>query len=326
MVGYNLNSLGIDKIFDLSNNNTSYLEEYLPIELYDGSIVEQSKKIRCKLEFNNKIIYGGYGILHEAIRNDEHGSYKCIIKYAKPTMNSVLTEALLQYISYNTLKRYNIHYMVSKVYDLYKRKDNTIFFSMQKINGINILDFLKESLQPEKDFIDCMIQVSILLYILKNDIYLDHRDLRYTNLFIVNKPTNIHFTYDKEYIIDTKFHICLLDFGLACIGPNNTTLNAGDLYNSNEKCLKPGRDIFQIVSSLMCLKEFRDKLNPSFMKIVESWFQYKNTDYSKIAKSSCHWTYILTSENDFHYDFFVPENFLSYLYDLQFVGLRKNFE
>lgn len=319
---YDLNSLGINKIFDLSNNNnTSYLEEHLPIELFDGSIVDQSKKIRCKLEFNNKIIYGGYGILHEAKRNDEHGSYECIVKYAKETMNNVLTEGLLQFISYTVLKKYNIHYMVSKVYDLYKRKDNTIFFSMQKIKGKNILEFLKESSYPERDFIDIMIQVCILLYILKNDIYLDHRDLRYTNLFIVNKPTNIHFINEKKYILNTKFHICLLDFGLACIGPNITTLNAGEVYNSNEVCLKPGRDIFLIISSLMCLKEFRDKLSESFLKIIETWFKYKNTDYSKIAKASCNWTYILTSENNFNFPFFIPENFLSYLYDL-----RKDYE
>jgi serine/threonine protein kinase len=314
MIGFNLNPLGIDVFFDLSNNQTKYIEEQLPKELLDGSIIEKSKKKRCILNFKKKIIFGGYGILQETVRIENNNIKECFIKYSKEKTLNILNEALLQYISYLVLKNYNIQYMISNVYDIYKRND-IIFFCMEKINGMSILNFLLESKHPEIDFIDSLIQLCIILYILKKDIYLDHRDLRYTNLFIVKKHTIINF---NKYILDTNFHICLLDFGFACIGSNKTIVNASEgIFHNSEECLKPGRDLFQIVASLMCLKEFRDKINSSFLKILDSLFIYNGTDYSKLAKTSCEWTYILTSESSFNFPFFAPENFIKYLYDLR---------
>ena len=314
MVGFNLNPLGINVFFDLSNNKTKHIEEQLPKELFDGSIIDKNKRKRCVLNFKKKIILGGYGILQETVRIENNNIKECFIKYSKEKTLNILNEALLQYVSYLVLQKYDIHYMISNVYDIYKRND-IIFFCMKKINGMSILNFLLESKHTERDFIDSLIQLCIILYILKKDIYLDHRDLRYTNLYIVKQNTNIHY---NEYILNTNFHICLLDFGFACIGPKQTIINASeDIFQNSEECLKPGRDLFQIVASLMCLKEFRDKINISFLKILDSLFIYNGTDYSKLAKISCEWTYILTSESSFNFPFFAPENFIKYLYDLR---------
>jgi serine/threonine protein kinase len=194
---------------------------------------------------------------------------------------------------------------------------------MEKIDGISILTYILESDTPERVFIDILVQLCIVLIILKKEIYLDHRDLRYTNLLVVKESADIHLEFHSkskkhDYRLSTSFHICLLDFGFACIGKHETVINASeDIFQKKEICLKPGRDMFQIVASLFCIKEFRDKLNPNLLKIVETWFIYKETDYSKIAKSSCEWTYILTSEESFNSSFFVPENFINYLYDLR---------
>ena len=47
--------------------------------------------------------------------------------------------AVSRYIS----KKYNIHYMIAEVYDIYKRTDNTIMFSMEKKYGKNMIEFLE---------------------------------------------------------------------------------------------------------------------------------------------------------------------------------------
>jgi serine/threonine protein kinase len=322
MVIFSLKKIGIEIDFDISKDQTDLIEKNLPIELIDGSIVEKSKKKRCILQFKNRRIIGGYGILQEIHRTDDKSKLICLVKYSKEKSLNILNEALLQHISYVILKKFNIQYMISKVYDIYKRND-TIFFTMDKIDGVSVLKYILESDSPEKVFIDILIQLCIVLLILKKEIYLDHRDLRYTNLFIVKESKEIYLelhnrSKKEEYRLSTLFHICLLDFGFACIGKEETVLNASeDIFQKKENCLKPGRDMFQIVASLFCLKEFRNKLNANFLKIVECWFIYKDTNYSNIAKSSCEWTYILTSEESFNSPFFVPENFLSYLYDLR---------
>lgn len=332
VVVFDLKKIGIDFNFDISNDETHHIEKHLPRETFDGFIVEKNiskkekdkekEKKRCMLKFKNKTIVGGYGILQELVRIDDNKSIDCFVKYSKEKSLNILNEALLQHISYLTLKKYNIEYMISKVYDIYKRND-TIFFTMKKINGISILTYILESQHPEKVFIDSLIQLCIILIILKKDIYLDHRDLRYTNLYIVKENTNIHLEFNSKskhnkYSLNTIFHICLLDFGFACIGKDKTVMNASeDIFQNNEKCVKPGRDMFQMVASLFCLKEFRNKLNSTILKTIESWFVYNGTDYSKLAKSSSEWTYILTSEESFNFSFFIPENFINYLYDLR---------
>jgi len=319
---FNLKKVGIDLDLDISKDNTDLIEKNLPIELIDGSVVSIIGKKRCLLEFKKRIIVGGYGILQEIFRTDEKGKIICFVKYSKEKNFNILNEALIQYISYATLKKYKMQYMISNVYDIYKRND-TIFFTMEKIDGISILTYILESDTPERVFIDILVQLCIVLIILKKEIYLDHRDLRYTNLLVVKESADIHLEFHSkskknDYRLSTPFHICLLDFGFACIGKHETVINASeDIFQKKEICLKPGRDMFQIVASLFCIKEFRDKLNPNLLKIVETWFIYKETDYSKIAKSSCEWTYILTSEESFNSSFFVPENFINYLYDLR---------
>lgn len=322
MVLFSLKKIGVEVEFDTSKDQTDLIENSLPVELIDGSILEKSKKKRCILNFKNRRIIGGYGILQEIVRIDGKKRLTCFVKYSKEKSLNILNEALLQHVSYVTLKKFSIEYMISKVYDIYKRND-TIFFTMEKIDGVSVLAHILESNSPEKLFIDILIQLCIVLLILKKEVYLDHRDLRYTNLLIVKKSKDIHLEFhDKskkhEYRLNTQFHICLLDFGFACIGKEETVLNAYEhIFQKTERCLKPGRDMFQIVASLFYLKEFRNKLDTNFLKIVERWFIYKDTDYSNLAKSSYEWSYIITSEESFNYSFFVPENFLNYLYDLR---------
>jgi serine/threonine protein kinase len=325
MVIFSLKKIGVDLDLDISKDETDLIEKNLPVELIDGSIVDIRRQKRCILEFKNRTIIGGYGILQELYRIDEKGRVSCYVKYSKEKSLNILNEALLQYISYTTLKKYKIQYMISKVYDIYKRND-TIFFTMEKIDGVSVLQYILDSDTPERVFIDTLVQLCIVLLILKKEIYLDHRDLRYTNLFIVKEKRDIHLEFyskseKKEYRLSTPFHICLLDFGFACVGKQETVINASeDIFQKKEICLKPGRDMFQIIASLFCLKEFRNKLDPNFLKIVETWFIYNDTDYSNLAKSSSEWTYILTSEESFNSPFFVPENFLNYLY-----GLKKEY-
>ena len=194
-----LKQVGINSILDLSNNHTEYLLEHISIEQKNGVLIESDSNKRCEIHFKNSFIEGGYGIIHDSHRIINKYMHECYVKYPKKNINNnLLNEALLQHISYLTLKKYNIQYMIAEVYDIYKRTDNTVLFSMEKKYGKSMIEFILESNKPELDFINCLIQTCIILIILKKELYLDHRDLRYTNIYVVKEKTNIHLQFNSK--------------------------------------------------------------------------------------------------------------------------------
>ena len=101
-----LKKVGINSILDLSNNSTEYLLPHLPLEEKNGFIMDSNSKKRCEIQFKNHIIEGGYGIIHDSHRIIDSYIHECYVKYPKNnTNNSFLNEALLQHISYLTLKK-----------------------------------------------------------------------------------------------------------------------------------------------------------------------------------------------------------------------------
>jgi len=293
-------------------------KQTVALELFNSLYVFKEK--RCTFKINETQIIGGYGVLEGAIRIDAHGKSLCIIKHPKDKSFSIYNEAVLQYISYITLKKYGLQWCVAKVYDIFN-KQSIIHFSMQYIKGCQLHTFLLKSLTPERDFIYCLLQLSIALYYLSNDIHLDHRDLRYANVFVVAEEKNIHYSIaGLEYTLDTPFHICLLDFGFACIGKNTTIINASEgIFHSSERCSKPGRDIFQLLCSLWSIQEVRYRMSNEFQSTVDSWFTYKDINYSSLAKhiKKADWSYVLTSEPMFTFPPLLPENLIKILNDLK---------
>jgi serine/threonine protein kinase len=278
------------------------------------------KEKRCTFKISGKKIIGGYGILERAERVDAHGKTLCIIKHPKDTTFSIYNEAVLQYISYMTLKKYGLEFFIPQVYDIFK-KEISIHFSMQYIAGCQLHTFLLKSLTPERDFIYCLLQLSIALYYLSNDIHLDHRDLRYANVFVVAEEKKIHCNIaGLEYSLTSPFHICLLDFGFACIGKNTTIINASEgIFHDAERCSKPGRDLFQLLCSLWSIQEVRYRMSNEFQSTVDSWFTYKDINYSSLAKhiKKADWSYVLTSEPSFTFPPLLPENLIKILNDLK---------
>jgi serine/threonine protein kinase len=285
-----------------------------------GNILDNKKKYRCNFIIEKDEFIGGYGIINFAKRidrNDVHGntSKKCIIKKSIDISYNVLQEAFLQYISYNILKNYKLEYMVPKVFDIFK-KNNNIYFSMERIFGQFIHLFLLNSNNPEKDFIFCFLQISIVLHILEKIINLDHRDLRVTNIYVVNKPTEFNFTINhKTYTYNCDFHICILDFGFACIGLKPTIINATEeIFNINQRCFKPGRDLFQLLISLLSLESIKNKFTDIFYNKISSLLGNNKNLLSTKYKADL--SYIATLDDDFKHEFLLPENFINFLIHL----------
>jgi hypothetical protein len=321
--------LGIPLTINLNKSVFINYDNYIGFEDLFGNIIDKNKKKRCTIRYTNSTVSGGYGIIQFAKRI-EHSVEKDIVvkRLIGDEKTNLFKEALLQYVSYISLKNYNLSYFVSKVYDIFYKMDTSdkkyvLHFSMEEIKGIFINTFLKNSLSPEKDFIDSFIQICVALYIFQNDINLDHRDLRYANIYIVEKAIEFPLKILNDNILYTcNFHICILDFGFACIGHKPTLINAAEGFIQNEeRCFKPGRDLFQLLVSIWCKKDIRSKMSKEFIEIINSMLCYNEYDYSKITESNedSKWPYSLTMDDSFSFIPLLPKNLL-----IKLIELKKN--
>ena len=326
-----LNSIGIKKKIKLKDIYSIDLSKDLIFENIFGDILDHNKNNRCKIVLNNNIMTGGYGIIYFGKRQNNHGSVNDIVvkKLSIHKPYNLLIEAILQHSSYTILEKYNIQYMIPKVYDIYNKIDSNlnispryvIHFCMEEIKGIFIHDFLRESHTPEKDFILAFIQICIVLNILEKELMFNHRDLRYTNIYVVKKNTEIKFTLkEKTYKIISGFYICILDFGFACIGTQQSILNAANgIIQNEEKCMKPGRDLFQLLISIWCKKNIRNKMKPSFIEEINNLLKTNNKDYTQLIISKhedSKWPYNLTRGDTFNFIELSPENLFETLYNI----------
>jgi len=323
----NLNSIGIRKKIKLKDVYSIDLSKDLIFENIFGEIID-----RCKIVLNNNIMTGGYGIIYFGKRYDNHGSVNDIVvkKLSIHKPYNLLIEAILQYCSYQILEKYSIQYMIPKIYDIYNKIDSNninaspryvIHFCMEEIKGIFIDDFLRESHSPEKDFLIALIQICMVLHLLEKELIFNHRDLRYTNIYVVKKKTEIQFRLkEKIYKIISGFYICILDFGFACIGTNQSILNAANgIIQNEEKCMKPGRDLFQLLISIWCKKSIRNKMKPFFIEEINNLLKTNKKDYTNLIFSKpedSKWPYTLTRGESFNFVELSPENLFETLYTI----------
>jgi serine/threonine protein kinase len=322
-----LEELGVPLKIDLKLPIFSNFENFIGFEDLFGNLIDKKRRKRCTIKYSSKQIMGGYGIITFAKRIVNSDTENCVVKclLGNEELN-LFKEAFLQYTSYLILKKYNLHLFIPKIYDIFY-KLNTIqnkymlHFSMEEIIGVYFHNFLNTSETPEKDFIDSFIQICIALYILQNELNLDHRDLRYANIYIVEKPVHIMLKLvDKNIDYTCNFHICILDFGFACIGHKPTILNAAEGFmQKEERCFKPGRDLFQLLISIWSKRSIRSRMNETFIENINSILCYGEYDYSKITDTSedSKWPYSLTMDDNFSFVPLLPKNLLIKLIELK---------
>jgi len=329
-----LEKIGIYKKIRLKDVFSIDIKKDLMFENIFGEILDNNKKIRCKINLDTQKgkINGGYGCIQFGKRINHNGEIKdCAIK--KLLVNkpyNILIEVILQHSSYIILEQYNIEYMIPEVYDIYNKVDSetdysspqyTINFSMKEIKGIFIDDYLRASKTPERDFIISLMQLCYIFNLLEKHLTLNHRDLRYTNIYIVESSKSIKININKKiYTIISNFHICILDFGFACIGEKNSILNAaGGIIQNEEKCMKSGRDLFQLIISIWCKKSIRNKMKSFFIEEINNLLRTENKDYIKVMSNHLEdskWPYNITRGDNFSFLPLAPDNLFEKLYEM----------
>ena len=321
---YTLPFPGITCPFSLESIPTLPLE-HLPI--YD----EKTESLRIAsqeiVSFTKEkaLAHGSYGNLFFTQRKEKSHQSHILLKQPRlPEMN-LFQEALLQSIAQRTAEKDGLGQCIPKVYDIFWR-NKKVWFSMEYIPGMSVLEWLSHSKYIELDFFLLIAQVSLCLLHLELQLGLDHRDLKIDNLLIKQEPANIHITIrDQQWTLRAPFTVVILDFGFACLGSKDMRgkpiVNLGDgILPPMDPCPKEGRDLFQLLTSFLRFPQFTQRISQSTLKRLDEWLSVGTKSYGPMARrwSTENWTYLVTSQRDFAIPACCPLNILrDILPDLQ---------
>jgi serine/threonine protein kinase len=266
-----------------------------------------TNNLRARLYLKQVVHGGSFGDIRLATRVHPETQEKCDVYVKSPRLEAMnlQTEALLQYCASHCLTHHSISWAIPKVYDIFQYQNKT-HFSMSVMDGVFLDRWFQTSKQPDTDFFLLMAQLSIFLCLLHQCIGLDHRDLKADNLLISSQSCVLQFKYGaRTYTLNCPFQVHILDFGFACLGhghgdASSTFVNLGDgVLPSIDPCPKEGRDLFQFLLSLLCVKTIRTVLSSSCMKSVESWTGTKYLSLTQKMSDDTSWIYLLTSSSEF---------------------------
>ena len=225
--------------------------------------------------------------------------------------NSLECEALFQYAAYYVLKKYGLKHSVARVRDIYRdpRVGNAAVFTMVPFFDIELLsDALENTDFSEHDIVSIIGQIALIIYILDEELDMNHRDLKTTNVLISAASAEvapIKFK-DMDITISGSLTVKLVDFGFACAGNGRRTLvNAGNFFPMSDPCPKTGRDLFQLLTTMYLCTRFQKLVDNSerLSSLFSKWLTIPNNDYISFLKTigtqSIDWVYLMLSSDKF---------------------------
>jgi serine/threonine protein kinase len=301
-----LEDLGIAGNYSLEDIPT-LSSSLLPTLTLKSELRMPNKSLRCYLYLKQIVNGGSFGEIRIATRMSAEKQKQQDVYVKSPRLEAMnlQSEALLQSCAHKCLVRHSIDWAVPKVHDIFTYQ-NKIHFSMDMMEGVFLDKWFQQSKSPDTDFFLMMAQLSIFLCLLHQCIGLDHRDLKADNLLISPHPCRLQFQYNTHtYTLDCPFRVHILDFGFACLGngsiessPAFITLGDG-ILPAIDPCPKEGRDLFQFLLSLLCVKTIRSVLSSSSMQSIESWTGKKFMSMAQKMSEDTSWIYLLTSSPEF---------------------------
>ena len=183
----------------------------------------------CVLCLPNRKVYvvlliehGTYGYIKGARRIVNNHTDAVILKQPKTAGVSLLSEALIQKVVYDSLMRGGFRNGAAKVHDILRLRDGTVCFTMDRMYGKNLQWLIEERIGFDliNLIIECLIHISAMLSHLMNDIGMNHRDLKPSNI-ILHEHDPIEKTCNIAGISVTfmsRFDVSFIDCGCIVTG------------------------------------------------------------------------------------------------------------
>lgn len=310
---YNLQSIGVEGTYTLEQIPSIPIDTLPIYKEKTSELITATGAVRTKFSQQKAVAQGSYGNLLLTLRDQK----TVLLKQPKMAEMNLLQEAVLQSIAQKTAEKEGFGWCVPKVYDIFWRNEK-VWFSMDYIQGIPILDYVEKSQSTDRDFLLILAQISLLIWCLESNLGLDHRDLKLDNLLIKPQQSEIHLKiHDHVWTLVAPFSLVILDFGFACLGSKELRgkpiVNLGDgVLPPMDPCPKEGRDLFQLLASFLRFESFTQKISEPLHKQIDEWLSIGKKSYGPMARrwSTENWTYLVASQRDFAIPACCPLNIL----------------
>jgi serine/threonine protein kinase len=249
------------------------------------------------------VSHGAFGYIDLAIyrkNNEEHVVY---IKRPILPGKSLLYEACIQHLVAERLVDAGFPQGAPRIMRIISLRDQSIGFAMEPIDGSCTLDRYLDALPIaclSNAIIDCLLQLSAMIWYLDQCIGINHRDLKPSNFLVVEHPTQIKILTIENEIIDLSStrSLTLIDFGFSCLGSIDThqaSLSLSTVYPSSDPCPKEGRDMYLFLGLLYI--DYYERLPLQLRTLFESWLQEPGSNLCRFMRldkdNSKKWLYFM---------------------------------
>jgi serine/threonine protein kinase len=284
----------------------------------------QTVKITCI----KNVAHGSFGYIDIAWYETSIGKKEVYVKRPIIPGKSLLHEACMQKFVGAELHKIGFPTGAPKVLHIFRLRDDSICFAMEPIeNAITLdrhLNHISTSMISDL-LVECLLQLSAIVWHLNNIVGINHRDLKPSNFLIVeHSPITKVLQIENEIIqISSRYSLTMIDFGFSCLGSVKThivDLSLSTVYSKSDPCPKDGRDLFLFVGLLYI--DYYNRLPPTLLQLFESWLgDSKLNTTSKLChlmrkdgENAKKWIYFIAGNESIHTLYSYP---LLILHDLE---------
>jgi serine/threonine protein kinase len=218
---------------------------------------------------------------------------------------SLLYEACIQKLVHDCLWERGFPTGAPRPVSVFKLHDQSVCFAMELIQGAVTLDRYLESIPSSylpSVIIDCLLQLSSMVWHLHTALGMNHRDLKPSNFLIVEHDTPVRrvLTIESEVLeMESRHSLTFIDFGFSCLGSTEThvsDISLSTVYSKSDPCPKEGRDMYLFLAFLYI--DYHAKLPPRLLALFEQWLHIPGSNLCtfmrKDKEHSKKWLYFLT--------------------------------
>ena len=281
---------------------------------------------RGSLHFIRTVHQGTFGYIDLARYDTAEGSTEVYVKRPVHKGKSLAQEACIKLVVRQSLEETGIPNGTPRVVRIFRIADGSVCFAMEQMEGaITLAAYLEATASHLFSYtlIDCLFQLSAMMWHLENRLGLNHRDLSPGNFLVVEHPPRkkILAVGTEVFPITTTHSLTLIDFGFSCIGSVDTHVSEFSLstvYPPLDPCPKSGRDLFLFLA--LVYVDYYDRLLPTLRSLFESWLQEAGLKICafmrKDREHSRHWLYFMVGNTSVTRFYSTPEQITRDLQEL----------
>jgi len=288
--------------------------KYLPIPS-SQSIINPSVYVSTstvKITCIKNISHGTFGYIDTAWYETSAGKKEVYVKRPIISGKSLLQEACIQKFVGGELHKIGFPTGAPRVLHIFRLRDDSICFAMEPIDHACTLDKYLNDIPTHMIsslLVDCLLQLSAIIWHLNNIVGINHRDLKPSNFLIIeHAPTTKVLMIENEIIeISSRYSLTMIDFGFSCLGSVKThivDMSLSTVYSKSDPCPKDGRDLFLFVGMLYI--DYYNRLPPRLQKLFESWLEDPGAKSKlcylmrKDGENTKQWLYFMAGNTGIH--------------------------